>query len=561
MVKELKQLHDREVMTPVGAGDISKEAKRAALPYLMFLKQKRCGRIKGRGCADGRKQRLYTLKEDASAPTVAIESVMLACTIDAKEGRDVAVVDIPGAFMQADVDELTHIRLEGEMAELLTKVDPKLYRKYIQIENGKKVLYAELKKALYGTLKAALLFWKLLTKQLLEWGYTINPHDWCVANKTIDGKQCTILWHVDDMKISHVATATVTDVIAMIDERFGKEAPIAISRGKTHAYLGMTLDFGKPGKVMISMYDYIEGMLKESPPDMDGYSRTPAPMNLLEVRATDGDNMKLSEEDGDAYHHMTAKLLFLCKRARPDIQTSVAFLTTRVKDPHLDDYKKLARCMRYLRSTKHLPLTLEADDSHMINWWADAAFAVHHDKKSHTGGAMSMGKGVIYGASKRQKLNTKSSTEAELVAADDILPQALWTRNFLLAQGYGVKENIMHQDNQSTILLETNGKASSSKRTRHIDIRYFFITDRISRGELTIKYCSTHDMVADYFSKPLQGQPFDKFRDFIINIDPLESVFEPTSSKAHFNDDDTARPQECVGAENPKDMATEPTNT
>jgi hypothetical protein len=79
----------------------------------MFLKKKRSGRIKGRGCADGRKQRIHTKKEDASSPTVAIESVMLSCVIDAEEDRDVAIIDIPGAFMQVDMDEIVHMRLEG----------------------------------------------------------------------------------------------------------------------------------------------------------------------------------------------------------------------------------------------------------------------------------------------------------------------------------------------------------------------------------------------------------------------------------------------------------------
>ena len=126
----------------------------------MFLKQKRNETIKGRGCADGRKQRQYTTKEEASSPTVAIESVMLSCVLDALEERDVATVDIPGAFMQADMDDLVHMKLEGKMAELLVRIDPKLYREHIQIEQGKQVLYVELKKALYGTLKAALLFWR-----------------------------------------------------------------------------------------------------------------------------------------------------------------------------------------------------------------------------------------------------------------------------------------------------------------------------------------------------------------------------------------------------------------
>jgi hypothetical protein len=109
-----------------------------------------------------RKQRETTKKEDASAPTVSIEAVMLSAVIDVMEGRDVATVDIPGAFMQANIDEVVHVKFEGEMAEMLVKLDPQLCRKYVKDENGKTVLYVELLKAPCGTLKAALLFWKLL---------------------------------------------------------------------------------------------------------------------------------------------------------------------------------------------------------------------------------------------------------------------------------------------------------------------------------------------------------------------------------------------------------------
>jgi len=90
----------------------------------MFLEQKKCGKIKGRGCADGRKQRATTNNEDASTPTADVESVMKSCAIDAMEQRDVATADIPAAFMHADMDEVVQVRLKGTMAELLTKIDP-----------------------------------------------------------------------------------------------------------------------------------------------------------------------------------------------------------------------------------------------------------------------------------------------------------------------------------------------------------------------------------------------------------------------------------------------------
>ena len=518
VLSELKQLHDRKVMIPKTGSSMSREEKRASLRYLMFLKKKRCGRIKGRGCADGRKQREHTPKEDASSPTVAIESLMLSCTIETREGRDVATADIPGAFMQADMDKLVHVKLEGQMDELLVRLDPKLYRKYVQLEKGKSVLYVEHKKALYGTLRASLLFWKKLSAKLVEWGFKINPYDWCVANKSIDGKQCTVLWHVDDLKISHIENDVVTDVISQLDDEFGKEAPITVTRGKVHDYLGMTIDYSKKGKVKITMMDYIQDLLKELPTEMKGEAATAAANHLFEVNGEDP--VKLDEEIAVMFHHNVAKLLFLCKRARPDLQTAVAFLCTRVKDPDKDDYKKLTRLVKYLRGTASLPLTLEANSLQIVKWWVDASYAVHPNMKSHTGGMMSLGKGTIYGASTRQKLNTKSSTESELVAVNDLMPQVLWTRYFLEAQGYDIKYSIMHQNNQSSMKLEKHGRASSSKRTRHINVRYFFVTNRIASKEVSVAYCPTSEMIADFFTKPLQGQDFRKFRDMILNIDP-----------------------------------------
>jgi hypothetical protein len=159
VVSEMQQLHDQSVIEPKKANMLTRDEKHKALQYLMFLKKKRCGRIKGRGCADGRKQRVYKTKEETSAPTVAVKALMLSSIIDAKERRYVVTADIPGAFMQADMDEVIHMKLEGPLAKLLTRVDPLLYEKYVVTEKGKPVLYVQLMKALYGTLQAALLFW------------------------------------------------------------------------------------------------------------------------------------------------------------------------------------------------------------------------------------------------------------------------------------------------------------------------------------------------------------------------------------------------------------------
>jgi hypothetical protein len=140
--------------------------------------------------------------------------------------------------------------------------------------------------------------------------------------------------------------------------------------------------------------------------------------------------------------------------------------------------------MQFIRATKDVYLALSANSLHNVRWWVDASYAVYPDMKSHTGGAMSLGWGIIYGTSKRQRLNTKSSTESELVGTDDVMPQVLWTMHFLEAQGYKIDDNVLYQDNKSSILLETNGRGSSGKQTRHIAVQYFFITDRVKSKEV-----------------------------------------------------------------------------
>ena len=162
-------------------------------------------------------------------------------------------------------------------------------------------------------------------------------------------------------------------------------------------------------------------------------------------------------------------------------------------------------------------LTLSDDGTNICKWYVDASFAIHPDMRGHTGSILSMGKGSIQAKSIKQKLNTKSSTEAELIGSDDVLPDILWTGYFLEKQGYGVYRNVMMRDNKSCILLETNGQLSSSKRTKHINVRYFFIKDRIEKGDLKIKYCPTKKMIADFFTKPLQGTKFEEFRKLILN--------------------------------------------
>ena len=160
----------------VNPKDVTKNIRYEALNYLMFLKRKRCGKIKARGCADGRPQREYISKDESSSPTVSIYALMTSCLMDAIERRKVATCDIPGAFLQADwpADRDCYLKFEGAMVSMICDIDPSYTKNIVYGKNGKKHMYAKLTKAVYGTLLGAILFYEKLSKQLRDWGYESN---------------------------------------------------------------------------------------------------------------------------------------------------------------------------------------------------------------------------------------------------------------------------------------------------------------------------------------------------------------------------------------------------
>jgi hypothetical protein len=178
------------------------------------------------------------------------------------------------------------------------------------------------------------------------------------------------------------------------------------------------------------------------------------------------------------------------------------------------DWMKLICLLKYLNRTRKDILRLSADDLKMIKWSVDVVFAVHPDFKSHTGAVMSFKKGALQVISSKQKLNTRSSTKAELMGADDAIMMILWTKQFMEAQGYEVAENILYQDNKSMTLLEENGWKGAGKGSRAINIHYFFLMDQIQQGNVIIRYMPTDDMIGNYMSKLFQGKKFCKFHKF-----------------------------------------------
>ncbi len=221
---------------------LTSKEKGKALELLMFLEQQQTGAVKGQLVADGSKQRDYIQEGAAALPTVMTESVLITAAIEATEGRDVALIDLPRAFLNAEMDEVVHMVLWGKLAELMVKFAPQIYRKYVTLgTRGQPMLYVTLQKALYSCLCSALLFYLKLVADLEGQGFQLNPYDPCVANKIVNGTQMTMTFHVDDIKISHVDHWEVSRRIDWFKSINGTN--VRVSWGTMHDYLGMMMSY------------------------------------------------------------------------------------------------------------------------------------------------------------------------------------------------------------------------------------------------------------------------------------------------------------------------------
>ena len=366
---------------------------------------------------------------------------------------------------------------------------------------------------MYGCVESARIWNDKLHKEFTEMGYVRNPYDKCVYNREDkDGYKSTMLVHVDDVLISAKDDEQRDNIMTEIEERFGE---LTKQKGKILNFIGMTFDFSVEKKVKITMKGYVEDLIEfiDNREDFKGVAADPAKADLFDIQ---GGNI-LHDEEREFFHTLTAKLLYLGKRVRPDILLAVSFLCKRVQVATDMDIIKLRRVAQYIRGTKELGIQLEAMNIPEVISYVDASYGVHKDFKSHTGSTMGIGKGPICSKSSTQKLNSKSSTESELIALSDSMGHIIWLRNFITCQGYEkIGPAVIGQDNRSTIQLAKNGQANSDA-TRHIAIRYFFIHDRINNGEVELRWTATDDMVADILTKPIQGSKFKELRAILLN--------------------------------------------
>lgn len=495
--KELQQMEDKNVWEPLPADFFRSNKGAKKISSKMFLKEKfkadgTFEKLKSRFVAGGHQQD-RTIYEDLSSPTVGMTSLFAVAVIAAAENRRVITVDVPGAYLNTDIEKIVYMKISKDIAAIMVEINPGKYQNCQQTDGSIIVI---LKKALYGCVEAALLWYEHLRSTIESAGFIRNGYDRCVFNRTIDGIQTTICVYVDDLLITSAHEGHAIEAVDMLKAKYGD---LSVNQGDQHSYLGMLFNFDRINRVVkISMNKYIEDIVDSL---WDGGSAaSPASANLFDV----GKGAALDRETAHEFHSRVARILYLAKRVRPDMLLAVSFLSSRIQYSTTADWKKLQRLVRYLACTRSEIMTLGAKLPIRVYAYIDSSFAIHSDGKGQTGTTVSYGTGAAMSSSEKQRLVAKSSTEAELIGDADGLTPVLGARNFLEAQGHKQEPAIIFQDNRSTIMLANRG-CSTSKRTRHINIREFWVHDRINSGECEFRYCRTDIMLADALTKPTQG--------------------------------------------------------
>ena len=504
--KEFGTMLAKKVFHPELWDRLTPEQKLRVIRSSMFLKEKTLPepKLKARFVGGGNMQdKSAYSQEETSSPTVSNSAVYMIAAIAAHEGRKVRTMDVGSAYLNADIKRDVWVLIQPSLAKILCKLAPH-YKKYLRKDGS---LVVKLDKALYGCIESSRLWYEVLRDFLLQLGFIANEKEPCVFNLQRSGHQVTVCIYVDDLKCTSIDGDDLEWLRLELVKKF-KE--VTYQDGDVHYYLGQKFDYSVPGECKVSMCDYVSDALEEY--GTSGFRATPASEDLFKV---DVESPLLAEDKRVSFHSRAAKLLYLALRCRPDILPSVSFLTGRVTSPSEEDWRKLDRLLMYLNSTRELGIVLRAENGLQVIAHVDASFAVHESMKSHTGSFITLGTGPINASSKKQSLVTRSSTEAELVGLSDSLPQIIWTREFLIAQGYKAAAAIVYQDNVSTIALTKKGRSTSAK-TRHVAIKYFFVKDREDAGEVVVQYMATDKIIADGLTKPLQGDAFRRSRDRLM---------------------------------------------
>jgi len=508
IINELKNMITKKVWEPT-----SKDCKHRAIPCKMLIKVKRNAvgevtKTKARIAAGGHMQR--DIDESKSfSPTSSINTVMMLCTIHAKRGSKFTVIDITEAYLNAELEKPIYMSIDKDIVDYMKKVNM-VDDNHIR-DNGSVIV--ELKKALYGTKEAGRLWYNHLDKDIKKMGYESNPAELGIYTKNVNGKISNILIYVDDIIVMSDDEDEHRNVIQNF-KNFYNEINVSTQYDLEFEYLG--LNFKVINKSLhVNMIGYINKILEER--QEIGMSETPYTKQLFNNRKIE----LLNDYEQARTRSDVAKLLYLAKRARPDILLPTIVISSRASKYNSDDKAKLDKIYKYLNMTKQLELNLsDRNVSNNLTLYAyvDAAHGNYDDGKGQSAYGFTLGSGLFLVKSRKQKTVSKSSTGSEILAIDDCACESIHLMNILNGCGFTCNKCILFEDNVSAIKI-LRGGIEVMQKTKYMRIRVAHVKEMIEMGNIDLKHCPTEQMVVDILTKPILGSQFKVLRDVMIGYE------------------------------------------
>lgn len=438
-------------------------------------------RYKARLCARGFSQIKGVDYEEIFSPTTRYDSIRIILSIAAKYNLEIQQFDVKTAFLNGYLEEEIYISIpEG-----------------LHI-NSKYVL--RLHKSLYGLKQASRCWNKRFTDFLKKYGFIQCQADSCIYVGIFKQVKVILILYVDDALIVSESKLIIKEIIDCLKQEF------KIKELNLTYFVGMEIK-RLNDCICICQSDYIRQVIQKFSMCNANAVSTPADVNVVISKNEDESTSNFP------YREAIGSLLFLCSVSRPDICFAVNVLSRYVNNPSQQHVNAIKRVIRYLIDTKDY--FIKYGESNDLIGYSDSDFASDVDtRKSTTGYIFQMNGGPITWCSQKQKTIALSTTEAEFVAACESAKEILWLKQLLSELGENYNCITLCVDNQSAIKLINN--PSYHKRTKHIDVKYNFIREKVELGLIKVEYVPSNEQLADILTKPLPAQVFAYLRSHIL---------------------------------------------
>ena len=433
-------------------------------------------RHKARHAINGYFQKKGVDYEESFSPVARIETIRIVIALACAKGYTIHQLDIKLAYINGDMDTLVYMEQPAGF------------------HNGDNDQVCLLLKSLYGLKQAGRCWNQKFVQFMTDCGFQQSKVDPCLFIK--DDVLVTV--YVDDILVAGTPGA-VKQFKDQVAETFEAE-----DMGIIHHLLGIKIDDGED-EISLSQEAYIECVLQK----FEMQDAKPVPYPKGKETSQDGEELDISGQG--EYRAIVGCLIFIAGSTRPDITYATQQLSQFNGKANLQHLKQAKRVLRYLKNTKSCKLTYKRNSGMQMQYYADASYATEPESKSISGAIFQVGGNTVSWYTRKQSVIAQSTVESEYISLCTATKQAYWIAQMLSEITGKIQLPITaFQDNQGTIRLASN--PIISRRSKHIEVKFHYVRDKVNAGFITIDYCPTNDMIADGLTKAIIGPKFEELR-------------------------------------------------